>query len=527
MNAASPPTLLERLTRMGKAPGATEGESSNPESILHTLFGKRHGGSGRSQSKTAPRFGEARATDFAMTTVNVPDRLDMQEVHDRAQDDYKRASFFSFDRYLIGLWIRRLIWLALLGGAAYWAYKILSPMRDELSAARISQKLTAGAGVPVKVSDTTYRLTPSPRFVLRGVQLPGDITLDEVAIRLNWQNAWAAVRGGTLSLGEATVSPLRLTALQTWALFSNVATTARGIPAPVSVIRFESLEVTDMPLLKSRLEVVLRRGADRAFAVLAFAEAGSQPGFRGTLTPAPVVAAAPRFAFQFDATDWVLPVGPGVKWGEVMATGFVSPKLLEIETYSLAGVYGVVQGTMYVAADMSWVMTGLARGTGLDIESIVASAAKVATDKASDRSDGAVVPFTGTATMSLALVSRGDSFTSTVSDAVAAGPVQVRWAAINGVNLGYAATQGGAGGGVGGGLTRFSELAASIVGGANGVVLRDIVAKAGAMATRGEVTVSPDLKMNGTLRVDLGATRVQAPISVRVRGSLMEPQFVR
>jgi hypothetical protein len=525
MNDVSPPTLIERLTRMKKAPSTAGG--SDAGSFISTLFGKGFGGGGRSQKWGEPKFDETRATDFAITTVNVPDRLDIQEVRARAEDDYRRPGLFSFDRYLLGLWIRRLIWLGLLGGLGYWAYQVLSPIREDLSAARISQKLSQGAGFPIKITDTAYRITPSPRFVLRGVQLPGDITLDEVAIRLNWQDAWTAVRGGVVSLGEATVSPARLTVPQLWILLSQAPAATGGVPKAVSILRFESIELADAPLMKAKLEAVFRRAADGKFGPVAVAEAGGQSPFKATLTPAPVVDASPRFAFQFDATDWVLPSGPGLKWGEVVASGFASPKLLEIESYSLAGVYGVVQGAMYVATDLSWVMTGFARGTGLDIESIVASAGKLGAAKAAARSEGFVVPFAGTATMNLALVGRGDSFAGSLSDAIAAGPVQVRWAAINGVNLGYAAAHGGAQGGVGGGLTRFSELDASIVGGNNGVVLKDIVARAGAMATRGEVSVDSDLKMTGALRVDLGATRVQAPISVRVRGTLLEPQFGR
>ena len=108
-----------------------------------------------------------------------------------------------------------------------------------------------------------------------------------------------------------------------------------------------------------------------------------------------------------------------------------------------------------------------------------------------------------------------------------AGPVQVRWAAINGINLGYAATHGGGNRGLGGGFTRFSDLEATLLAAPDGIVMRDIEARAGAMLTRGEVRIDPTQALTGAIRVDLGATRVQAPINLRVRGTLASPQFTR
>jgi hypothetical protein len=47
------------------------------------------------------------------------------------------------------------------------------------------------------------------------------------------------------------------------------------------------------------------------------------------------------------------------------------------------------------------------------------------------------------------------------------------------------------------------------------------------MATRGQVAVAPDLKLSGAVRVDLGAERVQAPITLRVSGTAVAPRFGR
>lgn len=534
MTGSAPPTLLDRLTHMDRA-GSTGPAAREPAArssfeqppILDDLLDEGLAKSRRSHVKSKKSAGEYRATDFAITTVNVPDRLDLREVRDQAEEDYKRPGLFSFDRYLLGLWIRRIVLLTILGLLGFWGYQAVQPIRHDLSADRISQRLSAGAGYAVQVADTTYRFNPRPRFVLLGVRVADDVKFDEVAIRFNWEDTWSALRGGTWKWGEASVAPIHLTASQAWSLLNRTTGLSQALPASLSALRFESIEIVDAPLLKSRFQVVLRRGSNGQFGPMAIGEAGAQSAFKLTLTPPSSGDASSRFAFQFDATDWAMPSGQSLKWGEVAATGFASPTLFEVESYSLSGAYGVVQGAFYAATDLYWVLTGYARGTGLDVESIVAAAARVGPSKSNTKAEGVAVPFTGTATMNVALGGRGDLLSDAVGRGVVAGPVQVRWAAINGINLGYAATHGGSDRGLGGGLTRFSAVDASFVGGPDGFEVKDIVARAGAMTTRGGVKVGPDLSMSGALRVDLGATRVQAPINLRVRGTLLLPQFGR
>jgi hypothetical protein len=45
------------------------------------------------------------------------------------------------------------------------------------------------------------------------------------------------------------------------------------------------------------------------------------------------------------------------------------------------------------------------------------------------------------------------------------------------------------------------------------------------MAARGDFTVAPDLALAGGVRVELGGQRVQAPINLRIRGSVLAPRF--
>ncbi len=549
MHNSSPPTLLDRLTRFDKhdddqAQAQTPGgrrTSQAPLPILDDLINEAHVESVRpltlsgveddAYRVTEYRPTEYRPTDFAITNINVPDRLDLREVRDRAEEEYKRPGLFSFDRYLLGLWIRRIVWLTVLGFLGFWGYRTALPIRDDLSAERISQRLSTQSGLKVQVADVAYRVTPSPRIVLLGVQLGDDLRMDEVAIRLNWQDTWNALISGKLSLGEATISPLRLSQEQVWSLLDKMSALTKALPESLFVLRFDSVEVSDAPLIKGHYELTLRRVAGGKFGPIQVAPVGAEPPFRLLLKNSPALdapaGAPPRFAFQFDANSWVLPFGPGAKWGEVVANGYITPGFIEVESYLLAGTYGVIRGALYAASDVQWALTGYARGTGLDIETIVAATAKVVRAEPGEKAEANPVPFSGTATLDLALVGSGDSLAEAVDKGVAAGPVQVRWASIKGVNLGYAATHGGSDRGLGGGFTRFSDFEAMLLASPEGFVFRDIVARAGAMTTRGELRMDPDNSLKGVLRVDMGATRVQAPISLKVRGTLLAPQFVR
>ena len=322
---------------------------------------------------------------------------------------------------------------------------------------------------------------------------------------------------------------MRLSAKQVWGLLERTDNLSKAMPDPMSVLRFESIEVADVPLLKGHYELVLRRASPnaQAFGPVLVTQLDADSLFKLSLKRSPAADGSLRFSFQFDASNWKLPFGPASRWSEVVASGYFSPTLFEVESYMLAGVYGVMRGTAYAASDVRWAVTGYARGTGMDVEAMVASVAKVARAPAGEKAEAVLIPFAGTATVDLALVGQGDTLDEALAQGVAGGPIQVKGASIRGVNLGYAAAHGGSDRGLAGGLTRFSDFDALLLGGADGVTLKDIVARAGAMTTRGEVSLSPDATLKGAVRVDLGLTRAQAPISLKVRGPVISPQFVR
>lgn len=482
--------------------------------------------SGKRTGNTAQQWEPTRATDFAITTVNVPDRLDLQEVRARAdEDDDAPRRRLVFDTYWLGVWFKRLLVAGILAGAAYYGYLALLPLRDDVSAAGIAARLTQGLGQPVRVSSADFRFTPTPRLALQDIDVAGAYRLGEVSLHFNWEDALRALRGGNWIWGEAAVAPLKLDGAQGLALLKSLGAAGGAIPPTISTIRFESIEFAEMPLLPGRYEVVARRGSDGRFAPVSLTEIGTEGRMKLTVSTRADSDWGETVDFQLDAANWALPAGPGARWTEVVATGRVRPNLIEVDSFSLGGAFGVVQGLMVAARDVEWAVTGVARAPNLDLESVLLH---FKGKPAEERPKGqAAVPMHGTAVLSLLVAGRGDTLAQAVGQSVAAGPLQVRWATLNGINLGYAATRGGASGVTGGGITRFSELEASVALAHTGLTVTGIHGRAGAMATRGEIRVAPDLGLSGALRVDLGAQRVQAPINVKVRGTALQPQFGR
>jgi len=133
------------------------------------------------------------ASSFAITTVNVPDRLDLQEERDRAEmEEYAEHR----RRVVLQAWMKRFLVVAVVIVFGGVVYGVLKPVRDQASASRVGERLTGAFKVPVKVAGTEFRFLPSPRLILRGVDVGGEFGADQVALLINWKDLWFALNGG-------------------------------------------------------------------------------------------------------------------------------------------------------------------------------------------------------------------------------------------------------------------------------------------------------------------------------------------
>jgi hypothetical protein len=457
----------------------------------------------------------AGSTDFVITTVNVPDRLDIQEVRAREDEDDDRTSRFYIDWYAIRTWVVRLAVLGLIAAAGLFAWESASPLRDELSAGRIAERLSQATGQPVKVGDTGFRFSPTPRFVVSDIEIGAIWRTNSVAVHFNWDDALRALRGGGWVWGEASVGPTTLEPGQGEFIVRALGRLSAALPASISTLRFESVELKGVRQLSGSFEGVARRNAEGLFSTVTLK---SQDG--NTTLSASVAPGGDVVVLQFDATGWPATVGPAVTWNEVHASMRVRSGLVEIPEFLLAGFGGAVKGSAYAAGDVEWVVTGTAAGTNLEIDAILQKPVSGSAGEPARQS----VPLAGTAAMDLLLAGRAPTLNEAIDASVASGPVRVRWAALQGINLGYVASRPGA---QNGGTTRFTELTAWVSAGPAGISFQDLTGRAGALLASGEVAIGTDHRISGSLKVDLGGSRVQAPLNVQVRGTLQRPEFGR
>ena len=181
-----------------------------------------------------------------------------------------------------------------------------------------------------------------------------------------------------------------------------------------------------------------------------------------------------------------------------------------------------MRGQISASLDKGWTIDGAAQTEGIDLDALIRQMTPPAGD-ASKQDTPSVMQ--GTASFDGKFSGHGNSLEEAIGATVFQAPVHVRSPVLNGINLGFAATHPGANESVTGGSTRFSTLEAQIDAHADQVTFRDIRAHAGALAAFGQVSVAPSHALSGLLHVDLGATRVLAPIRVGVHGTIIRPEF--
>lgn len=466
----------------------------------------------RSNSTTQARWDAAEATQFAITTIAVPDRLDLQEERDRAEtreyQTHRRLSNLrrGLERLLIGA--------VLIIGAAL-LYGVTKPLVEQLQPARVAAAFGGFLGVPLAVESTELRISPSPRLMVRGIEAPGQFRVEEVALLVDAAGAWRSLLGGRWAWREAIVSPMSLSPDAAYALLRTLPAAARELPASVAAVRLRGVEVVGSRLLAGRFEGAAERTADGRLGPMVLSRTEADGGSL-RLQFAPGDAGRDAVEVELAATQWRLPAGPAVRWPEIRAQGTLAGRVLEVSNFALTGFYGVTTGTLYVAADQQWVVTGSIAAANIDIESVLQ---RLRGDAVGSRS--APLPLQGTADVNLALVGRGASLDDAVGSAVLAGPFQVRWATLTGVNLGLVAAQGARPSG----STKFTDFQGMLAINGRGLRFEDTGGRAGALTARSSFLVSPDLTLNGTVRVELGGQRVQAPITLKLRGTVLDPRF--
>jgi hypothetical protein len=467
-----------------------------------------------------PAGWDGTSSDFAITTINVPDRLDVMEVRAREEEQERsaeeRRARIDWDK-----WLKRAIAGVAVVAAVVATYRFAwEPVDRDLSPSSISAHLTRAFGQPVQVAATNFDLFPNPRLIVTGVDNRGRWRLSEVSLRMNWSELWNALRAGSWTWAEATVAPQVLGEAEALALYQDLTRVRIAVPVSVSTLRFMEIQFSGNRWLPGRYEVVSRRLGTGEFADPVLTELGIEGSMRLRLIRQGGDAESHSVGYTLEASNWKAPFGPGVRWNEVTSTGTVQPNLVAVQNFVLSGFYGLTQGTVMAAKDREWVLTGTAKSSSIDLDSIerfITTGNPIAPEGAPRRS------LSGSAAFELLIGGRGASLADAVDKAVVAGPVTVRFAQLHEVNLGLAAARGGIGQGKGG-VTRFTDFSASVVGGAAGTSVRNIVGRSGTMSVRGDLRVA-DKALSGSLLVDIAAQRDMRPFVVKLSGTPVIPVF--
>ncbi len=457
-------------------------------------------------------------SDFAITSVNLPDRLDAQEVRARAAADSERPSVRRLHRSDV---IRIIGWLivAVVAGALAWAaLRVGMPLRAAISPAGVEASVGAALGVPVSVADTRVDLSPSPRLVVTGMVAQSGFQLPKIELHFNWRAALEGLQSSKWVLGEARVAPVQLTGAQALALLHSARGAGR-LPVAISTIRFESVEFPDLILLPGRYEAIVRRGAEQgAFSVISLKRLDGDGEMEVEIRPPAAQDSAASFALF--ARKWATAIGPAIVWSEATAQGEFRADLVRVDSYSVGGQFGNLNGAAQLLKEASgWRLAGNVRSPDLAVEQVIRRAAGLGEDaKALEP-----IPLRGTAKFDLTVSGSGASAAETLRQAIVGGPVSVSGATFVGLNLGLVAAQGKAEGA--GGTTRFTDLECDVVVSKDGLTVRNVAGRAGGLRVHGGFQVDRKMQISGSLRLEVASPRGVVGADVRISGTAVAPTY--
>lgn len=418
--------------------------------------------------------------------------------------------------------MRGLGWLLALvvaGAVAWGIVRVAVPLRAAISPPGVEAQIGGALGVPVSVRATELQFFPSPRLVVTDVIAQTGLRLPEIAVQLNWRDALWGLQSSTWVLGEARVAAVELTGQQALSLLQS-ARRASTLSSAVSTVRFESVTFSDLVLLPGRYEAVVRRNAGQGeFAAIGLKRLDG--GGQLELEIVPPAAPGDSARFSLFASQWQAAAGPAVVWSEATAQGEFHGELVKVDPFSVGARFGNLNGVATLTKEArGWRLAGNVRGADLSIDELIryltvpAAAADAAPAQA---------PFRGTAKFDLVLGGGGTTVAETLQRATAAGRVSVSGAALLGLNLGLAATQGSPTGA--GGMTRLTDLELEAHGSSGGLAVRGIAGRAGGLRVHGAFTVDPRLQLRGSLRSEVASPRGVIGTDIRLGGTIAAPTY--
>ena len=400
--------------------------------------------------------------DLAITTVDIPDRLDAQSIRALQSDDYRRASRFSISRSVVEVWLRRMLLLALLVAVGALVWLALQAVSAQLGKQAIAQRISVATGLPVTMAERELIWLPTPGIRLLDLRIGSGFRATEVTVSYSWDALVQAINRRGLLL-DATVAPMQVSAEQAMDLVALGRMIGARSGLGLGAVRFSAVEFRDMPLLPGQYEILLQRQVDSGVAPFEVRQLGGRGDMR--LLAYPDGAGALRF--ELNAQRWAASIGPAVTWDSLVARGRAWPRGIVIESFVGKTPSAQVNGAWAAASDVEWSAAGTIQSNDADLEGVVRALAAPA--------DGVAFhsPIRGSASFSVLGGGHGASLKAALERSEFNGQAQARSLTLAGINLGALVVQD-APVRAAGGATRLSELAANLQWTPEGLSIRDI-----------------------------------------------------
>ena len=210
-----------------------------------------------------------------------------------------------------------------------------------------------------------------------------------------------------------------------------------------------------------------------------------------------------------DASDWVLPAGPPLRFNSLKAAGRLSTAKLTLNEIAAALYGGTLNGKAELAWPKNWQLKGDAKLAGIDILPLTqALKVKAALSGKLDASG----PFSAQAAKPGGL---GDAINADIG-------FDVRNGVLHGFDLANAA-QSLLKGGAGGGSTQFDQLTGKVRVQGRATKLQNVKVASGALKAEGNVDISAAKQLSGRIDTQVKGTGGLVGVPLAVSGTLDKP----
>lgn len=367
--------------------------------------------------------------------------------------------------------------------------------------ARIEAMVSERLKEPVSLQRLSLRGLPAPHVVLEGITIgkDGDLRLD----RLSVNPALLSLPTSTKVIRSIEIDGLLLTQRALDKIPQWTKTDPKAPPAAFKVeVREIRLNDASLQLQQKKLgpfdaEVALGTDGLPQRALLSTRDGK----LKATLLPAD----QGRLRLNVEARDWVLPLGPPMKFDLLKVSGHATPVSLDLRQIESKLYQGAITGTMEIGWQKGLRLKGQLAVDGVELRDLVPLFAPSA--KISGRLTAKPV-FSGESAKpdQIAGVMRLET------------PFDIRGGVLQGIDLQRAATQ------LikreSGGETRFDTLSGHFAMERGTQRITQLKVASGALSADGHVTIAPDKSLSGRVNAQVAGAVV---VPLNLSGSLSSP----